>query len=43
MLEMYIKAENDKSKDAYEQLTNVKEFERIYSEMIKQIEKVCNH
>ena len=30
-------------KHIYEQLTNVKEFERLFTEMQKQIEKVCNY
>lgn len=42
MIELSVKAEASKKADIYEQLTNVKEFERLYQEMGKQIEKVCN-
>ena len=43
MIEIAVKSEKDKHGGVYEQLTNVKEFERLYSEMQKKIERVCTH
>lgn len=43
IIEIFIQKESEKMKHIYQQLTNVKEFERLYQEMQKQIEKVCNH
>jgi hypothetical protein len=35
MIDSYVKAEAIKQHDAYQQLTNVKEFERLLTEMQK--------
>ncbi|CDW90925.1 pas pac domain protein [Stylonychia lemnae] len=43
IIELFIKKESEKMKHIYEQLTNVKEFERLFQDMQKQIEKVCNY
>jgi hypothetical protein len=43
MIEQYVKTEGELHRHVYGQLTNVKEFERLYQEMARQIEKVCNH
>eukprot|EP00347_Sterkiella_histriomuscorum_P007426 403348965 len=43
MIEQFTKKEEYKNKHIYQQLTNVKEFERLHGEMQKQIEAVCNY
>lgn len=43
IIEMFIKKESEKTKHIYQHLTNVKEYERIFNEMQKSIEKVCNY
>ena len=42
IIEQYIVSEELKTKHIYAQLTNVKEFERLFQEMQKSIEQVCN-
>lgn len=41
-IESFVKAEATQSKDIYNQLTNVIEFEKLVSDCQKAIEKVCN-
>jgi hypothetical protein len=42
IIEEYIKQDHYEHKHIYPELTNVIEFERLFGEMQKAIEKVCN-
>lgn len=42
IIESSIQKDQEKLKNLYGELTNVKEFERLFHEMSKQIERVCN-
>jgi len=42
-IENYIKGESNQAKDIYNQLTNVIEFERLFVECQRAIERVCSH